>query len=63
MKAASSKSKTISTGSLSMIKAGGKSGHGPNGSSQSYAKGSSVNMTPRWNPMKLPANTYGIKGC
>jgi hypothetical protein len=57
------KSKVLGTGTIPMIKAGGSgSTKSPTGSSQSYAKGSKVNMSADWNPQKLPASTYGIKG-
>lgn len=55
-------SKELGTKSLPMIKAGGKVTHDGRGSSQSYPKGSKVSMSTNWNPQKLPASTYGIKG-
>lgn len=47
-----SKTKVIATKALAAPKAGGMSGSGPTGSSTSYPKGSSVNMSPaRFSPM------------
>jgi hypothetical protein len=54
--------KLLATAKLPMIKAGGPSGHGPTGSSQSYPKGSSVSMKPDFNPQKGSASTYGLMG-
>ncbi len=59
----SGKSKQLSTKALPMIKAGAKVTHDGRGSSQSYAKGSSVKMNAAgFNPQKAPASTYGLKG-
>lgn len=58
-----SKSKVISTKALPMIKAGSSSGSkDARSNTKDYAKGSSVNMSPNWNPQKLPASQYGLKG-
>jgi len=55
--------KQISTGSLEMIQAGPPSGNtGPTGSSRRYAKGSSLSLSPDYNPYKVPASTYGVNG-
>lgn len=55
-------SKEISSKTMDMIKGGTKVTHDGRGSSQSYAKGSKVNMSINWNPQKGSASTYGIKG-
>jgi hypothetical protein len=59
-------SKVEKSGPMDMIKAGGSStsGKSPTGSSQSYPKGSSVNMglASKFNPMNDGMPTYGIGG-
>ncbi len=54
-------SKEISSKSLDMIKAGGKSGSGPTGSTSSYPKGGKVGMTADFVP-KGKGSTYGVNG-
>jgi hypothetical protein len=59
--------KLQSTGRLTMIQGGSSEsasdpGSGPTGSKRSYPKGSSLSMTPDFNPQKVPASTYGVKG-
>jgi hypothetical protein len=46
-------------------KGGGDSGanNGPTGSARSYPKGKGDTHNTNWNPMKLPASTYGVNGC
>ena len=60
-------SKVGSSGSGSSMKAsgGGDSGanNGPTGSARSYPKGKGGSHNTNWNPMKLPASTYAVKGC
>ncbi len=53
-------SKEISSSSMPMTKAGGKSGSGPTGSKDSYPKGSKVSMSADFVP--TGKNTYGING-
>jgi len=55
--------KELATKSLPMIKGGGSgTTKSPTGSSQSYPKGSKVNMSADWNPQKGKGSTYGIGG-
>jgi hypothetical protein len=56
--------KLESTGRLEMLRAGGTVGDqsGPTGSSRSYPKGSSLSLTPDFNPMKAGKPTYGTEG-
>jgi hypothetical protein len=55
--------KLQSSGSLEMIKAGPPStSSGPTGSSRSYPKSNNVSLSADFNPMKVPASTYGVNG-
>lgn len=57
-------SKELSTKPMAMIKGGGKVTHDGRGSSQSYPKGSKINMNAAgFNPQKAPASQFGLKGC
>jgi len=57
------KSKTVSTGSLEMIKAGGSgAGSGPTGSSTSYPKGGKPSMSADFNPQKCKATDWVVGG-
>lgn len=58
--ASKGKSKEISSKSLPMIQAGGKSGSGPTGSKNAYAKGSKVSMSANFVPKGK--NTFGMNG-
>jgi len=63
----SSESKVKSSGSLTMISAGGKSGEnsGPTGSSRSYPKSGRnmpVKMRSDFNPQKAPCTDYLVGG-
>lgn len=58
-----SDSKVQSDKPMPMIKAGGSGdGSGPTGSSRSYPKGSKVNMSADFNPMKHKATDYAVGG-
>lgn len=55
-------SKALATKSLPMIKGGAGVTHDSRGSAQSYPKGSKVSLSANWNPQKIKASQFGIKG-
>ena len=56
--------KLLTSTRLEMIDVGSNRANasGPTGSTRAYAKGSGLSLSANFNPMKVPASTYGVNG-